>query len=318
LRIGNIEIKNNTVLAPMAGVTDLPFRNICKELGVGLVCAEMVSAKGLFHENEKTEKMLQISELEHPISLQLFGSDPKILHEMVKKLDEYPIDIIDINMGCPAKKIIKNLEGSALLKDPKLVGNIVKAMSSATKKPVTVKIRKGYNDSNINAVEVAKIIEHNGAAAIAIHGRTREEFFTGKVDLDIIKQVKQSVSIPVIGNGDILTPQDAKNMMEQTNCDGVMIARGAQGNPWIFKRIAWYLETGELLEAPTLDERIEVALRHGRMLIEYKGELKGMREMRKHVAWYTKGLHDSAKVRLDINKATTYNELEYILNELRN
>lgn len=313
MKIGNVDIKNNTVLAPMAGVTDLPFRFICKEQGVGLVCAEMVSARGLYYKNKNTERMLSIDANEHPISMQLFGSDPKIMSEMAEKLEEYPVDIVDINMGCPAPKITKNLEGSALLKNPKLIGKIVRAMCKATSKPVTVKIRKGFNNQMINAVEVAKIIEDSGAAGITIHGRTREEFFSGKVDLDIIREVKENVSIPVVGNGDILTPEDAKHMMDYTKCDGVMVARGAQGNPWIFKKIAHYLENGELLEDPTEEEVIDTALRHGRMLIEFKGEQVGIKEMRKHISWYTKGLKNSAKVRVKINKATTYNELEEIM-----
>jgi tRNA-dihydrouridine synthase B len=317
MKIGNIEFENNTVLAPMAGVTDKTFRILCKELNVGLICCEMVSAKGIFHDNENTMKMLEVSGKEHPISLQLFGSDPDVMGEMVRKIDHLPIDIIDVNMGCPAPKITKNSEGSALLKEPEKIGQIVKAMSKATKKPLTVKIRKGFSNSNINAVEVAKIIEDNGAAAIAIHGRTREEYFSGKVDIDIIKKVKENVSITVIGNGDILTPMDAKHMIDYTGCDGVMIARGAQGNPWIFNRINHYLKTGELLPEPTIDERIEMALRHGKMLIEHKGIYTGTREMRKHVAWYTKGIKASAKVRLAMNSATSYEELEETLNQLR-
>jgi tRNA-dihydrouridine synthase B len=317
MKIGNIEFENNTVLAPMAGITNMPFRVLCRELNAGLVCTEMVSSKALSYDNQKSMDMLQISKLEHPVSLQLFGSEPEVLGEIVRKIDHLPIDIIDMNMGCPAPKITKNLEGSALLKDPKRVGQIVKAMSSATKKPVTIKIRKGFNSTNINAVEIAKIIEDNGAAAVTVHGRTREEFFGGKVDIDIIKKVKENVTIPVIGNGDILSPIDAKHMIDYTGCDGVMIGRGAQGNPWIFNRVSHYLKTGELLPEPTIDEIIAMALRHGRMLIEYKGEHVGTKEMRKHIAWYTKGAKSSAKIRLGINTANSYDELEDALNSLK-
>ena len=317
MKIGNLNIENNTVLAPMAGVTDMPFRVLCKKMNAGIVCCEMVSAKGIFYDNENTKKMLQISDVEHPVSLQLFGSDPEVMGEIVKRIDHLPIDIVDVNMGCPAPKITKNAEGSALLKEPDKIGKIVYAMSRATKKPVTVKIRKGFSNNNINAVEVAKIIEANGGASLTVHGRTREEYFSGKVDLDIIKKVKEAVSINVIGNGDIFTPQDAKYMIDYTGCDGVMIARGAQGNPWIFNRTSHYLKTGELLPEPTVDEVIEMALLHGRMLIDYKGEYTGTREMRKHVAWYTKGIKSSAKFRLAMNTATTYEELENVLNELR-
>ena len=313
MKIGNLELENNVFLAPMAGVTDLPFRILCKEMGCGLVYSEMVSAKGILYDNKNTTELLEIDPKERPVAVQLFGSDPEILGAMAKKIEPYPIDIIDVNMGCPAPKIVKNGEGSCLMKTPELVGRIVKSLVESQSKPVTIKFRKGFDDDHINAVEIAKIAEANGASAVAVHGRTREQYYSGKADWDIIKQVKEAVNIPVIGNGDVFTPQDAKNLLEHTGCDAIMVGRGAQGNPWIFKRILHYLETGELLPEPTAEERVEKALRHSQMLIDYKGEYIGVREMRKHMAWYMKGLPGAAELRGKLNHAETMAQLEELL-----
>ena len=313
LKIGNVLLENSYVLGPMAGVTDLPFRLLCKEQGAGLLCMEMVSAKGIFYNNKNTESLLQIHPDETPVSLQFFGSDPKIMSEMAKRIEERPFAILDINMGCPVPKIVKNGEGSALMKNPKLVYELVSSVVKAISKPVTVKIRKGFDEEHINAVEIAKIIEEAGAAAVAVHGRTREQYYSGKADWDIIRQVKEAVSIPVIGNGDVTSGEMAISMREQTGCDGVMIARGAQGNPWIFSELLAYEEKGELSSRPTLDEIRCTMLRHARLQMEYKGEEIGIREMRKHVAWYTKGLSGSARLREQINQVNSYNELEELL-----
>ncbi|MEA4816058.1 MAG: tRNA dihydrouridine synthase DusB [Lachnospiraceae bacterium] len=316
MKIGNVEIKNNVFLAPMAGITDLPFRIIAKEMGCGLVYSEMVSAKGIFYDSKNTKMLLETNESERPCAIQLFGSGPGLLAEMAKRLEDYPFDIIDINMGCPAPKIVKNGEGSALLKNPKLIGEIVAAVSGAQGKPVTIKIRKGFDESSINAVEVAKEAEANGAVAIAIHGRTREEYYGGKADWNIIKKVKEAVSIPIIGNGDVFSPESAKELLDYTGCDAIMVARGACGDPWIFKRINAYLETGELLPFPSPKEKIDMAIRHAEMLISYKGEYIGLMEMRKHMAWYTKGINGASKARALINSANTLDELKNILKEL--
>lgn len=293
LKIGNVTLPNRYILGPMAGVTDLPFRVLCKEQGAGLLCMEMVSAKAILYNNKNTESLLEIHPDEQPVSLQFFGSDPKIMSEMAKRVEERPFDIMDINMGCPVPKVVRNGEGSALMKNPKLVYEIVSAMVKAIDKPVTVKIRKGFDDSCINAVEIAKIIEEAGAAAVAVHGRTREQYYSGQADWDIIRQVKEAVSIPVIGNGDVTSPQKAEELVKQTGCDGIMIARGAQGNPWIFSEMITYEETGTLPERPGKEEVRDMMLRHARLQLKYKGEFIGIREMRKHVAWYTKGLKSS-------------------------
>lgn len=316
LKIGNVLLENSYVLGPMAGVTDLPFRLLCKEQGAGLLCMEMVSAKGIFYNNKNTESLLQIHPEEVPVSLQFFGSDPKIVSEMAKRVEERPFSILDINMGCPVPKVVRNGEGSALMKNPKLVYELVSATVKAIKKPVTVKIRKGFDDEHINAVEIAKIIEEAGAAAVAVHGRTREQYYSGKADWEIIRQVKEAVSIPVIGNGDVTSGEKAIAMREQTGCDGVMIARGAQGNPWIFSEFLEYERTGRLPDRPDVEEIKQTMLRHARLQIEYKGDFTGIREMRKHVAWYTKGLHGAARLRDQINQVESYAELENLLTSL--
>lgn len=308
LTIGNVELDNNLILAPMAGVTDLPFRMLCKEQGCGLMCTEMVSAKAILYQNKNTAALLEVREEERPVSVQLFGSDPKILSEMAKQIEDGPYDLIDLNMGCPVPKVVNNGEGSALMKEPKLVEEILTAMVKALKKPVTVKFRKGFDDGCINAVEIAKIAESCGISAVAVHGRTREQYYSGKADWDIIRQVKENVKIPVIGNGDIFTPEDAKAMMEETGCDGLMIARGAKGNPWIFSRINHYLNTGEILPPPDAEEIKRMLLRHAALQIEYKGEVMGMKEMRKHVAWYSAGLPHSSALRNEANQVETYEE----------
>ena len=311
--IGNVELKNNVFMAPMAGVTDKPYRTICMEMGCGLVYSEMVSAKGLFYNSANTEKLMDCESGCGPYAIQLFGSEPEIMAGMAKKIEDMPFDIIDVNMGCPAPKIVKNGDGSALMKNVSLAGEIISAMVQSQKKPVTVKFRKGFDEETINAVEFAKAMEKAGAAAVAVHGRTREQYYSGKADWDIIKEVKKAVKIPVIGNGDVDSPQKAKELFEHTDCDAIMIGRGAQGNPWIFKRTIHYLKTGELLPEPTAAERAETALRHARMLIEYKGEYIGVREMRRHLSDYTKGLPGAAAIRGRINCAESYEEIEELV-----
>ncbi len=315
MKIGNVDIKTNVFLAPMAGVTDKPFRLICKEMGCGLVYSEMVSAKGILYDSKNTKKLLESDEAERPVAVQLFGSDPEIMANMAKKIEDLPVDIIDVNMGCPAPKIVKNGEGSALMKTPELVGEIVNALVHAQKKPVTIKFRKGFDDANVNAVEIAKIAEKNGAAAVAVHGRTREQYYSGKADWDIIKEVKKAVNIPVIGNGDVDSPEKAKSLFDYTSCDAIMVGRGAQGNPWIFKRINAYIETGEILPLPTMEERAEVAVRHLKMLVDYKGEFIGVREMRRHLSDYTKGIMGASAMRGRINTAESIEEMESLIKE---
>ncbi|HIY62861.1 MAG TPA: tRNA dihydrouridine synthase DusB [Candidatus Mediterraneibacter stercoripullorum] len=316
LKIGNVELENIYILGPMAGVTDLPFRLLCREQGAGLLCMEMVSAKAILYNNRNTEQLLTIHPDEKPVSLQLFGSDPKIMSEMAKRIEERPFAILDINMGCPVPKVVKNGEGSALMKEPKLVYEIVSAIVKAIEKPVTVKIRKGFDDDHVNAVEIAKIIEEAGASAIAVHGRTREQYYSGKADWDIIRQVKEAVSIPVIGNGDVTSPRKAAALQEQTGCDGVMIARGAEGNPWIFSEMIEYEKTGVVPSRPDKDEVRKMMLRHARLQLDYKGEYQGIREMRKHVSWYTKGIPGAARLRERINAVESYEELENLLTSL--
>ena len=316
LQIGNVTLENNLILAPMAGVTDLPFRLLCKEQGAGLLCMEMVSAKAILYKNKNTEELLSIDSRENPVSLQLFGSDPAIMGEIAKQIEERPFDILDINMGCPVPKVVNNGDGSALMKNPVLAGKIIEATAKAIKKPVTVKIRKGFDEDHVNAVEMARIAQESGAAAVAVHGRTREQYYSGKADWDIIRRVKEAVSIPVIGNGDILTAMDVIRMGEQRGCDGFMIARGAEGNPWIFKQILHYFETGEELAKPTFSEVRDMILRHARMQIDFKGEYTAIREMRKHAAWYTAGYKNSSKLRARVCEVETYEELEALFDEV--
>lgn len=315
LKIGNVELENNLILAPMAGVTDQSFRLLCKEQGCGLLYTEMVSAKAILYKNRNTKELLEVREGERPIAVQLFGSDPDIVGAMAHQIEDGPYDIIDINMGCPVPKIVNNGEGSALMKNPKLVEQILTSMVKNVKKPVTVKFRKGFHDDCINAVEIAKIAESCGVSAVAVHGRTREQFYSGKADWDIIRQVKEAVRIPVIGNGDIFKPEDAKRMLDETGCDGLMMARGARGNPWLFSRTNHYLDTGELLPEPDAAEVARMILRHAKLQVELKGEYIGMKEMRKHIAWYTCGLPHSVAIRRECNMLETMEELERLMAE---
>ena len=312
LKIGSVELNNPFILAPMAGVCDLPFRLLCKEKGAAMVCTEMVSAKAIYYNNKNTKELLTIDKNEGPVSLQLFGSEPKLMAEMAKRIEEIPFDILDFNMGCPVPKVVNNGEGSALMKNPVLAGHIIEAMANAISKPVTVKIRAGFDAEHINAVEIAKIAENSGAAAITVHARTREQYYSGKADREIIRLVKEAVTIPVIGNGDIDCYESAKHMLEYTGCDGVAIGRGAEGNPWVFEELnAKY--AGLDYNKPSLEEVKEMIMRHARMLIDYKGEYIGIREMRKHAAWYTAGFKGASKLRGCLNEASSIESLEEII-----
>ncbi|QSO52535.1 tRNA dihydrouridine synthase DusB [Alicyclobacillus curvatus] len=313
LTIGDVQIDDPVILAPMAGVCNPPFRKIAKRLGAGMVCAEMVSDKGLVHGSLKSQQMLTILEDEHPVSLQLVGYDRESMVQAAEMLGETNADLIDINMGCPVLKIYKNGSGAALARDPKYAADIVKAVVERVNKPVTVKFRKGWDDDNVNAVEVAKAVEQAGARAVTVHGRTASQLYSGQADWSIIKRVKEAVSIPVIGNGDVDSPQAAKRLLEETVCDGVMIGRGALGNPWVFREVSHFLATGRELAGPGAEERINVAIEHLRHLVNYKGEVIGVREMRKHAAWYIKGLPGAAEMRNVVNEQTTLDGMESAL-----
>lgn len=311
-KIGNINIEGGLCLGPMAGVSDLPFRRLCKEMGASLLVTEMVSAKAIYFKNKNTEPLMKIDKDEHPVALQLFGSDPDIIALMAAQIENRDFDIFDFNMGCPVPKIVNNGEGSALMKNPKLVEEILSKLVKSVKKPVTLKIRKGFSEDNINAVEIAKIAEASGVSAIAVHARTREQYYSGKADWSIIKAVKSTVNIPVIGNGDVTDGKSAEEMYEYTGCDGIMIARAARGNPWIFREIRDYF-CSKTVEKPAKDEVIDMILKHCRLQMEYDDEIMAVRKMRKHVAWYTHGMKGSSTLRDRVNYIESYNELEHLL-----
>lgn len=315
LSIGSVKLLSPVILGPMAGVTDLSFCLLCREMGAGLVCMEMVSAKGLHYHNKNTEEMIMTDERVHPVSLQLFGSEPDILAEAVEMLEERPFDIIDFNMGCPVNKVVRNQEGSALMKDPALAGKIVKAMVRSTRKPVTVKIRKGFDETQINAVETAKMLEDAGASAITVHGRTRDQFYSGNADWSIIQAVKEAVSIPVIGNGDADSPEKVKQMMDATECDGVMISRAARGNPWIFREVSNYMESGVSSGKPDVPEVVEMIRRHAAMMSQNKGEYIAMRELRSHIGWYSAGFPHASQIRRQASLIESFEDLEKLLKD---
>lgn len=318
MKFRDFEVENEVFLAPMAGVTDLPFRLICKELGCGLLYTEMINAKTLCYDDKNTKKMLNILDEEHPVAVQIFGSEPEFMGKAAQILNDYPNEILDINMGCPAPKVVKNGDGSALMRNPKLAGQVLDQVVKNSKKPVTLKIRKGWDDNSVNALEIAKIAEDCGICAITIHGRTREQYYSGQADWDIIGEVKSQISIPVIGNGDVTSVEDAIRIKDHTGCDAIMIGRGAQGNPWIFKRIDHYMKTGQLLDPPSKDEKIDIAIKHMDLAIKEHGEYVAVREMRKHIGWYLKGMKHSARFRDQINHMVTAKEVIDTLNQYRN
>lgn len=318
MKFRDFEVENEVFLAPMAGVTDLPFRLICKELGCGLLYTEMINAKALCYDDKNTKKMLNILDEEHPVAVQIFGSEPEFMGKATQILNDYPNEILDINMGCPAPKVVKNGDGSALMRNPKLAGQVLDQVVKNSKKPVTLKIRKGWDDNSVNALEIAKIAEDCGICAITIHGRTREQYYSGQADWDIIGEVKSQISIPVIGNGDVTSVEDAIRIKDHTGCDAIMIGRGAQGNPWIFKRIDHYMKTGQLLDPPSKDEKIDIAIKHMGLAIKEHGEYVAVREMRKHIGWYLKGMKHSARFRDQINHIVTAKEVIDTLNQYRN
>lgn len=318
MKFRDFEVENEVFLAPMAGVTDLPFRLICKELGCGLLYTEMINAKALCYDDKNTKKMLNILDEEHPVAVQIFGSEPEFMGKAAQILNDYPNEILDINMGCPAPKVVKNGDGSALMRNPKLAGQVLDQVVKNSKKPVTLKIRKGWDDNSINALEIAKIAEDRGICAITIHGRTREQYYSGQADWDIIGEVKSQISIPVMGNGDVTSVEDAIRIKDHTGCDAIMIGRGAQGNPWIFKRIDHYMKTGQLLDPPSKDEKIDIAIKHMGLAIKEHGEYVAVREMRKHIGWYLKGMKHSARFRDQINHMVTAKEVIDTLDQYRN
>lgn len=315
MKIGNVNLRSDVLLGPMAGVTDLAFRKICMDFDCGLLVTEMVSSKAMHYKDKKTAKLLELDTKEIA-AIQIFGSEPKIMAEAAETLNEHSNVILDINMGCPAPKIVKNGDGSALMKNPKLAGDIIKAVVDKSIKPVTVKIRKGWDDTLVNAVEIARIAEANGAATVIVHGRTRDQFYAGEADYQIIKEVKEALSIPVVGNGDVFSVEDAIRMKEVTACDGIMIARGAQGNPWLLKEVAHYLKTGEVLDKPTFNEKIQVALKHFDLLLYIKGDHIGLLEMRKHASWYIKGIPGASRIKSEINRSKNIEEVKELLRSL--
>lgn len=315
MKIGNKEVKNGIFLGPMAGVTDKVYRKLCVEQGCEVTTTEMVSAKAIYYNNKKTDQLYEVDPIETIVGVQLFGREPQLIADMAQRIDHDGISFFDVNMGCPVPKVVNNGEGSALMKEPELIGEIVSALVRTTKKPISIKIRAGFTPDLLNAVEICKIAEASGVSFLTIHGRTREQYYSGKANWDIIKAAKEAVSIPIIGNGDVCNGADARRLLDYTGCDGIMVGRGAMGNPWIFKEIASFLE-GNAYQKPTIEEIVEMIMRHSTLLVEHKGEVIGMKEMRKHIAWYTKGMKHSAHLREGVNKLEKLDQLEEILNML--
>ena len=312
-----IDFTDKIILAPMAGICDLPFRLLCKEQGCDIVYTEMISAKGMYYNNKNTEPLLMTDDREKPVGVQIFGSEPRLMAEQAKRIEDRGFAFIDVNMGCPVPKIVNNGDGSALMKNPALIGDIVSEMVNMCSLPITIKIRAGFNDDSINAPEIARIAESAGVSAIAVHGRTREQYYHGKADWKIIKAVKESVKVPVIGNGDVASGEDVIRIKKETGCDSVMIGRAAKGNPWLFSDIKEYLKSGNHMVRPTANEICDMMFRHAKLMIEYKGEFTGIHEMRKHVAWYTQGMPNSAKLRADINSVETFDEMKEMIEKLQ-